>query len=358
MNQIIVDVEWYEEHGKHDKELPKVIQIGAIKIDDNGKVIDTYYSLICPVNIAIIPDETFEFMHLAKEDVKNEKRFLDKAKEFFEWCGHGAFSVAQNEKTIYVLKQEYLKEGIRYPFEGSITLQELYSQYFNLDNILNFKDMCTKLSIEVDISRLHNSKYDALCVMQVYLELRKRIIEAVNEGYLFRKMYAISYANKIFHQLDCPETINNFTNYYIVPQSDVENIRCTPCKKCMVGDAMLVFLECRRQNQFKTKKPLRIRECVDINKIEAMCIAEGYKCYVNGNELLIKTDVSCWKFNPTKKKIKLFHSNDIDDFNPYGDDYHEQNRHFPDPYQAVMYIITHDYSKKFRNCDFEKKIKK
>lgn len=347
MNEIILDVEWYESKDVECKDIRSILQIGAIKINDNGGVQDNYYSIICPEDISLITDETYEFMHLSKQVVMNSKPIKVVLKEFQEWCGNNSYAVVLNMGSVNILKQAYLIEEVQYPFIGSITIQELYTNYYNLDVNIKFLKMCNNLDIEVNTDKLHLSNYDVTLCVQVYLKIRILIIEAVNRGIKYDKLYAVSNEKRrVLHKINCGSITGEFKNYYIISFIDIDEKRFKICKKCIMYDVRSLIM---RNQSFKDNsicsKPIKPWFFTDIERVKTMCDAEDYRLYINGSEIFINTGISWWKFKPNRKVIKLYHSNDVYDFSPYGDDYHLQDRSFPDTYQAVMYIIAHDTAK-------------
>lgn len=347
MNQIILDVEWYESKNVECKHIKNILQIGAVKINDNGDVQDNFYSIICPEDISLISDETYEFMHLSKQVLINSKPLKVVLKEFQEWCGFNSYAVVLNMSSVNVLKKAYLIEEVQYPFIGSITVQELYVNYLKLDENVKFLNMCYNLDIEVNADKLHLSSYDVILCMKVYLKIRTLIIEAVHRGIKYDKLYAVSNEKyRVLHKINCGSITGELNNYYIISFINIDEKRFTICKKCIMYDVSALIMRNQKLNDhsigFKSIKPWFF---TNVEIIRTMCDEEGYRFYINGSEIFIDTGVSWWRFKPNSKVIKLYHSNDVYDFSPYGDDYHLQERSFPDTYQAVMYIIAHDTTK-------------
>jgi len=346
MNQIILDVEWYDRNETGCLVSRDVLQIGAMRINNNGNIIDQYYSIICPENVPSIPDETYEFMHLSRAAVINSRTLKTVLKEFQEWCGLNSYSVILNLNAVNVLKEAYLKERLNYPFIGSITIQELYTNYYNLNRNVNFSNMCYNLGIEVNKDKLHISNYDATYCMQVYLKIRTSIIESVDRGVRYDMLYAVpNSARRMLHKINCGSIAGNLQDYYIISLSDIGEKRFTICKNCIMYDINSLIMRNRELNNHTRVKPIKPWVFIDIERIRSMCEEEGYKILINGREIFIDSGVSWWRFNPNRKTIKLYHSNDVYDFSPYGEEYHLQDRSFPDPYQAVQYIIAHDTTK-------------
>ena len=91
MNYIIFDLEWNQSpYGKEEeiKELPfEIIDIGAVKIDEERRVVGFFHEFIKPAVYKKLHYRTREKIQVTDRDLKQGKPFPQAAKEFFEWCG-------------------------------------------------------------------------------------------------------------------------------------------------------------------------------------------------------------------------------------------------------------------------------
>lgn len=91
MNYIVVDLEWNQSpYGKaaEVKEIPfEIIEIGAVKLNDNREIVDSFQRLIHPQIYDEIHSITKEIIHMEITDLSKADPFDIVIKEFFEWCG-------------------------------------------------------------------------------------------------------------------------------------------------------------------------------------------------------------------------------------------------------------------------------
>lgn len=91
MDYIVFDLEWNQSNtGKEEeiKEIPfEIIEIGAVKLDENFQIKDKFHHLIKPNIYHEMHDITKRLIHIKMEELENEKYFPDVTKEFLTWCG-------------------------------------------------------------------------------------------------------------------------------------------------------------------------------------------------------------------------------------------------------------------------------
>lgn len=91
MDYVVFDLEWNQSNnGKEEeiKEIPfEIIEIGAVKLDENFQLKDKFHHLIKPKIYHEMHDITKRLIHIKMEELENEKYFPDVIKEFLTWCG-------------------------------------------------------------------------------------------------------------------------------------------------------------------------------------------------------------------------------------------------------------------------------
>lgn len=92
MNYIVFDVEWNQgqgqhKHGSHQVPSFEIIEIGALKLDEQFQMLDGYQSLIRPQIHDSMNKITEELVHLNMDDIKDARPFAEVAEEFLNWCG-------------------------------------------------------------------------------------------------------------------------------------------------------------------------------------------------------------------------------------------------------------------------------
>jgi len=91
MNYIIFDLEWNQGIERSpDKPCFEIIEIGAVKLDEQFQLIDRYQSLIKPQIYTSMHRITAELVNLEMEDLRKARTFETVCEEFLTWCGEDA----------------------------------------------------------------------------------------------------------------------------------------------------------------------------------------------------------------------------------------------------------------------------
>ena len=91
MNYIVFDLEWNQSPiGKkgENPELPfEIIEIGAVKLNEEREILDTFRALVRPVLYTRLHSGTSAVIGLREKDLRNGISFREAAEAFFKWCG-------------------------------------------------------------------------------------------------------------------------------------------------------------------------------------------------------------------------------------------------------------------------------
>ncbi|WP_099469800.1 3'-5' exonuclease [Konateibacter massiliensis] len=137
MNYIVLDLEWNQcpdGKEKENKELPfEIIEIGAVKLDDNYKKISEFSELIKPSVYKEIHYKTKEVIHLDITKLREGRSFLEVCQSFFDWCGEDYLFATWGNMDLTELQRNMkyyrMKHKFEYPLEYC-DVQKLYGLYF------------------------------------------------------------------------------------------------------------------------------------------------------------------------------------------------------------------------------------
>lgn len=91
MNYIIMDLEWNQSNTGTEKEVREIpfeiIEIGAIKLNKDHKMIDEFSELIKPVVYKEMHHITRKLIHLQIEELEKGRPFPEVMGQFLNWCG-------------------------------------------------------------------------------------------------------------------------------------------------------------------------------------------------------------------------------------------------------------------------------
>jgi len=93
MRYIVFDLEWNQGHPSKEganRSLPfEVIEIGAVKLDENFNIIDSFHRIIKPVVYPVLFKYTREIISLTERELSMGTDFVTACKEFLRWCRKG-----------------------------------------------------------------------------------------------------------------------------------------------------------------------------------------------------------------------------------------------------------------------------
>ena len=133
MNYIVFDLEWNQgPHRSEPHEEPtfEIIEIGAVKLNQEFQIIDNYQSLVKPQLYDTMHRYTAEIVNLDMKDLQKERCFKEVTEEFLKWCGDdfifciwGVQDLTEFQKNMDYYHMEPLSKGpIKY-----YDVQKLYS---------------------------------------------------------------------------------------------------------------------------------------------------------------------------------------------------------------------------------------
>lgn len=205
MQYIVLDLEWNqcpEGKEKENKRLPfEIIEIGAMKLNEEYQVISNYHSLIKPAIYQEIHPKTKEIIHLEMEDLEKEREFKIVAEEFLEWCGEdyqfatwGSMDLTEFQRNMYYFGVEKALQKPLFYFD----IQKLFS--------IQFLDGKSRISLESAVE---------------FLQLEK--------GEEFHRADADTYYTvEIIKTMDMDKLKKNFSvDYYHNPKTKLEELHLT-----------------------------------------------------------------------------------------------------------------------------------
>ena len=88
MQYIVMDLEWNTAYAKrYNSFFNEVIEIGAAKLDDSFRLVDTISILVKPQISKKLRGRTKDLTHITNEDVSGGKVFEQAITEFSDWVG-------------------------------------------------------------------------------------------------------------------------------------------------------------------------------------------------------------------------------------------------------------------------------
>lgn len=178
MNKIVFDLEWNQSpFGKKysNARLPfEIIEIGAVKLNEEGETLDCFQRLIKPQVYSWIHDSIREVIHVDYKDLRKGIPFPQAVREFLEWCGKDFALFTWGNQDVMELQRNMKYYECLQMLPGPVTyydVQKLYS--------IQFEDKKTRRSLEYAINEMEIVKkqdfHRALADAYYTAEILKRI---------------------------------------------------------------------------------------------------------------------------------------------------------------------------------------
>lgn len=156
MNYIVLDLEWNQSSNEENinRDLPfEIIEIGAIKLSQDGLMVGEFSELIKPQVYHQMHRITSKLIHLQMQELERGRAFVQVAKDFLEWCGNeyifctwGPLDLVELQSNMRFYNMTPLSDGPIAFLDG----QKLFS--------LAFEDGKSRRSLEYAVDFLHIEK--------------------------------------------------------------------------------------------------------------------------------------------------------------------------------------------------------
>ena len=240
MNYIVMDLEWNQSYNGHLGEHPRmpfeIIEIGAVKVDKNYKIIDEYSSLIKPRIYKRLHSKIRTILNYTEKDFEKGRGFKEVCIEFLEWCGEDYMFCTWGNMDLTELQTNmdfYYMNRFPRPLKY-INLQQIYADITkSADTHVSCKleSAVTSLSIpetEPFHSALNDARYTAL------------VMKAINPKNI-KELYCFDLYHYPADKDEEIEAIHNNQYEYItrafsskqaaMSDKNVSDVRCYKCNK-------------------------------------------------------------------------------------------------------------------------------
>ncbi len=175
---VIMDLEWNNSYNKlTQKFMNEIIEIGAVKLDENLNEVDTFSELIRPVISKKLRSRIKNLTNISNEEVRTGGVFEEVIKEFEEWVGDDAVVMSWGDTDLRTLLTNYkwfLKKNTVTFINKYADLQKYCQCFINMENVqqagLSYAAQC----LEIDPEKyphhraLDDSILSAECFKKVY----------------------------------------------------------------------------------------------------------------------------------------------------------------------------------------------
>lgn len=184
MNYVVFDLEWNQCPDGKEKENPRipfeVIEVGAVKLDSQYKIIDSYQEFIKPRVYRWLHNRTKELLHMEYKEVRDRGRpFQEVIQEFFQWCGPECSFCTWGNQDLMELQRNMKYYGILEWLPGPVFYYDV-QKLFSIDR----EDGKSRKSLEYAIDYLklnkdmefHRALADARYTAEILQNLDRQVI--------------------------------------------------------------------------------------------------------------------------------------------------------------------------------------
>ena len=180
MQYIVIDLEWnqpmsydsavYRQVG--DRLIFEMIQIGAVKLNEQLEVCDSISIPIRPVHYVKIHPRIRKMTQLGPEELAGAPTFLEAMDQFAAWCGEDYALLTWGCDDVSVLKQNMDFFDCKVALPPLCDIQRLFSDVYKCRDRKGLKAAMEMLDIEPDEERFfHNALNDAYYTALVFAKM-------------------------------------------------------------------------------------------------------------------------------------------------------------------------------------------
>jgi DNA polymerase III epsilon subunit-like protein len=249
MNYIVLDLEWNQEMFETHKLRFEIIEIGAVKLDDNFQIVSRFSSLIHPNVHKKMNPHIQKITGISYEELENAPSFLEVIREFAEWCGENPFFCTfgnqdlielQHNLFYYDIQPEELGLPWKFPLKY-IDVQRVYSvfhrKYINREEkITSLENALMDLQIKTE-KNFHRALEDAEYTAILMAKMEEKA-SGIHQEHLSLEHLNIPQGKRDEQEVYLGDMIEFITCGYeekeeLLLRKDILNVRCVECRnKC------------------------------------------------------------------------------------------------------------------------------
>lgn len=184
MNYIVLDLEWNQsprgKAGKHAQMPFEIIEIGAVKLDQDRKIVGKFNEVVHPAVYKQLHFKTKEILHIEMEELEEARGFEEVIRDFFRWCGGDYVMCTWGSMDLTELQRNLAFFGLPNPLPKPLLyydVQKLFSLlYEDGKSRRSLKDAVEYLNIEETIP-FHRAFDDTLYTVKIMQKMDLKAVE-------------------------------------------------------------------------------------------------------------------------------------------------------------------------------------
>lgn len=228
MKYIILDLEWDSAYFPPQKKfINQILQIGAVKLDENFNVIDEFSVNVCSSISKRVTSFCTKLTGITTEIMRAGISLYDAVKQYNDFSSDCDVAMTWSDSDLYAImenEEHLLKNKIRFNFKKYLDLQKLVQIYLanggmEIKNQVSLENAAELLSINIEDFHLHtaveDSKISAILLKKCYNESAfNSLVKDTSASDFYQRLrfkpYSISnindsQINKADLKFECPE---------------------------------------------------------------------------------------------------------------------------------------------------------
>ena len=257
MNYVFLDLEWNNAYCKKiHKNINEIIEIGAIKVLDNGKT--QVFDRIIKSQITKRLGTRFKNLTNISNDIMREGISFQKAvDDFLEFCGNDFILITWSNSDLYAIAenfQVFLERDPSQYFSSYLDMQKYYQSIYKSDNgnQIALKSAAEKIGIDVGKLELHRASDDSKLTYMIFEKIkslgdfRNIIVDTSKNNYFKRLLYRsflieninspyLKHEDFIFECPNCGEIVDPLKKWRCHNKQFTNIFECKKCKVKFIG---------------------------------------------------------------------------------------------------------------------------
>lgn len=192
MSIVIMDLECTTLGKKERNREIEIIQIGCVKVNYSGDIIDTYIRNVRPIKNPVLSDYCKQLTNISQKDVDTARKFKNVINELYAWIGDSKFILTWgSDGDIWDKNCKF--NGVPNKIKNRfIDYQDIIKYKYNTNVVCGLGKIVTQLGIDVPYN--HNALNDSL-VFYEWLKLR-----GFNESMFNKDLMKYNYTIDIYKE--------------------------------------------------------------------------------------------------------------------------------------------------------------
>ena len=247
MNYIVLDLEWNQplhsktgENIKQKNVLFEIIEIGAVKLDENLNEIGRFNRLIKPVVHKKMNPIISNITGIKEKDLNKEKKFPTVIEEFLIWCGDDYIMCTFGNQDVYELEANMQYHNINIPWKFPLLYIDIQRIFSIENNEINEQRSLEMVSMFMGVSgknAYHRALSDAIYTAEVMKKMNRNS---------FEKYMSLDYTNLPTNKSEEKE-IDLGTHLEYLSRAFEEKEEMMACKEIYITRCPVCMKKCRKK---------------------------------------------------------------------------------------------------------------